>query len=210
MSESTNPAWSVKLTFICDGNNQSNTVKEALRAFGDSSKTELMMATDPEDIRVMQVVQKTVTAPDEAAVYAKAEKRYGEIIAMAEGWECDVTAPDPEGEETHAEQDDDDDDMQEILNQMGPELLEIARERGFSTGSQPEPLTINEASEGRRMQLAALICEAVEEHDLNHKQWYLWQIARQAGVEHLVKGIFSASGYGPVEFDDTDLMGVAP
>lgn len=242
------------MTFICADNAHSAEVRAALEALGDKTRTDLMIGEGPADVRVLQIVTKTVTAADELEVYAKAERRYAPVVEIAEDWNCEIEAADTPEESTDDDQpdaapvaerlsedeialavergdivepdplspdavaqgnvdDEDEYDLQSTLQDLGPELLEIARDRGWATSDplspdfvdSPPPLT-----ESEKTRLAGLVAEAIESSGASQKQWYLWEIARQAGFEHLVRGIFNASGYDPIQFDDADFMGVAP
>jgi hypothetical protein len=245
MPEST--TWDVAVTFVCSDNAQSNRVKSALTMRGDKSQTELLLADSPEDVRVLQKVTVSVEAADELAADQLVRDRYAQLIELAEDVEVEIQLPEPEVDDSDLEAIQDAEDMQALLESMGPELLEIARERGFPTsyddhldgiigsddsdplmpGEEPDPLspdvlgqdarqadpgpavalTRHEADEAVKMQIAALVVGGLNAQDANGKQWHLWEVARSLGIDHLVKGILSAQGYGPVDFDDVDLMG---
>lgn len=93
--------WNVRMTFVCNGNEQSRQVHDQLTELGDSPRTDLLVAPNPADVRVLEITAKTTRAPDELAAQAKAEQRYAKIIAAVEDFTCEVT----EFEEPKAEDD---------------------------------------------------------------------------------------------------------
>jgi hypothetical protein len=94
--------WNVRMTFVCTSNEQSRDVHDQLTELGDKPRTDLLVATRPEDVRVLEIVTKTTRASDEGTAQGKAEGRYKSIIEQVEDFECEVTEfeePKPEIDE---------------------------------------------------------------------------------------------------------------
>jgi hypothetical protein len=200
----------------------------------------MLLGDTAADVRVLQKVTLSIEAVDEAAAHEATVKRFAEMANLAEDVDFEVTEPVAETEE------DEWPDMQQTLQEMGPELAQMARERGWTGGQaeqawdahlssiieddpdfddSPDPLmdvqsnidtaaparvpviSRLQADQGRQMQLAALVTQGLDAGEAVNKQWYLWEVARLLGIDHLVRGILSAEGYGPMDFDDVDVMG---
>jgi hypothetical protein len=86
--------WEAEISLICEDNEVSGRLRQAMNSLGVAAQPELYMPANPADGGVRWRTRAIIAAGDERELEALVRERYASIFPIARSWECEAEAGD--------------------------------------------------------------------------------------------------------------------